>query len=287
MHPNNPVLLLRPQPNIVVAAAYVGPVDVNGAAYCWYGLRGASAAFATPGTGKAIKVVDQAGNNPLDVVILTNGNLDVASINTWVTANTVTTIKVTTLYDQSGGNAHLTQATLALMPVLVLSSVPGLGASKPALLFASASSQLLSGSVTSSLLAQPFTMSGVAQATSTATMFYLGSNSTVGCGFNINVANDVGFFATTVLTQTTKPVNNFYACQFLANGVSSSTYINGSSSSGDDSPTTGFATANITVGKDAFNRYMNGYVTETGVWASDQSANNSTINSQQRAYWGF
>jgi hypothetical protein len=95
-----------------VAASYTGPGDITSGATFWYGLRGYSAAYST-GTNPAVDLVDQAGANPLTVNILSNGNLDVASIATWVTAHTVPTIKITKLYDQSGNGNQLPKAVLA------------------------------------------------------------------------------------------------------------------------------------------------------------------------------
>jgi hypothetical protein len=80
-----------------------------------------TAAYASPGTNRAIDIEDQDGANFFTCVhILSNGDLDVASIAAWVTAHSVITIKIPKLYDQTGNGVHVTQATLASMPTLVL-----------------------------------------------------------------------------------------------------------------------------------------------------------------------
>src|SRR3954462_605040 len=84
-----------------VGGGYTGPGDVVSGAFAWFGLRGYTAAYST-GSNPAVDLVDQAGANPITINILSNGRLDVASINSWVTANSVSTIKVAKLYDQSG-----------------------------------------------------------------------------------------------------------------------------------------------------------------------------------------
>jgi hypothetical protein len=271
-----------------VAPTYQGPGDINGTAYFWCGLRAISASYASPGTNPAIDIVDQAGANPLTVAILSTGSLDVASVSAWVTAHSVTTIKVKKCYDQSGSAIHVSQATVANMPSLVLSGVPGQNASRPAMLFDASNSQQLAAVPTTTAVPTPFTVSGVAQPTTTATMYYLGSNTSVGFGFNINAANDVGFFDNVPLVQSSLPINNFYASQYLANGATSGAYINGTGTTGSTG-TLNFVNAaqSLQIGRDAFNRFMNGYLDETGAWNGDQSANNAAMNSNQRTYWGF
>lgn len=58
---------------------FTGPGDIVSGATAWYGLRGYSAAVAATGTQKAINVRRQSDNATSDIVILTNGNLDVAT----------------------------------------------------------------------------------------------------------------------------------------------------------------------------------------------------------------
>lgn len=56
--------------------SYSGPGDIVSGALAWYGLRGYSGAFAAPGTGKSIALVNQGGAGiACDVVIASSGNL--------------------------------------------------------------------------------------------------------------------------------------------------------------------------------------------------------------------
>lgn len=71
-------------PFSAVTPSYTGPGDIVSSATAWYGLRGYSAAYATPGTGKSVNVRRASDNATQDIVILTNGNLDTASYNTFV-----------------------------------------------------------------------------------------------------------------------------------------------------------------------------------------------------------
>lgn len=75
-------LLLGIGNNGVVASAYVGPGDIVSGATAWYGLRAYNAAYAT-GSNKAINVRRASDNTTQDILILSNGNLDIASANTF------------------------------------------------------------------------------------------------------------------------------------------------------------------------------------------------------------
>lgn len=64
-------------------SSYTGPGDILTYSV-WHGVRGVSGAFASPGTGKSINVRRASDNVAQDIVVLSNGNLDVASYNTFV-----------------------------------------------------------------------------------------------------------------------------------------------------------------------------------------------------------
>jgi hypothetical protein len=200
--------------------SYTGPGDISSGAYAWYGLRGYSAAYASPGTNCAIDIKDQAGANPLTcIAILSNGNLDVATIAAWVTAHSVTTIKVSKLYDQSGNSFHMAQATLSVMPVLTLNADGTL----PLLTFST--SVLAAGGYN---IVAPYTTSFVNTYTGGGTgLFY----------FEDNVGEQVRYNGNTTLTlnnmlSSTIGSNSFNAVQGLFTGGSGSLDVNGSASTG-------------------------------------------------------
>ena len=64
------------------APTYTGPGDIVASATAWYGLRGYNAAYAT-GSNKSINVRRASDNTTQDILILSNGNLDIASANTF------------------------------------------------------------------------------------------------------------------------------------------------------------------------------------------------------------
>lgn len=107
---------------------YIGPGD-KVSYTAWWGLRGYSQAFAQPGTGIAIRIVRDSDSTETDIVILSDGNLDVAAADSFCSA---TTCKVRTIYDQTAGGAcsgscDLVQATAGNRPLLVLTGGGGSG----------------------------------------------------------------------------------------------------------------------------------------------------------------
>lgn len=67
----------------VGGSAFTGAGDIVSGATAWYGFRGYSAAVAATGTQKAINVRRQSDNTTSDILILTNGNLDTTTANSF------------------------------------------------------------------------------------------------------------------------------------------------------------------------------------------------------------
>jgi hypothetical protein len=110
--------------NLTGTGAYTGPGDVSGWTanqYAYWGLRAVKASYI----GSAcIDITDQADANPLTVNIAANGYVDTAAINAWVTAHSVSTIRVTKIYEQVGGANHMLAS--ASKPHLVMNVLAGL-----------------------------------------------------------------------------------------------------------------------------------------------------------------
>lgn len=261
--------------------AYVGPGDIAASAFSWYGLRGYSAAYST-GSNPAVDLVDQAGGNLLTVNILSNGRLDTASISTWVTAHSVTTIFVTRIYDQSGAALHATQATLANMPVLTLNAIGSL----PAMQFTGANATILLASAAPATLSNP-TFSGVAQRSNSAfSGIFINSNSLSGV-FTDTGANNLAMYNGNVV-----PVGGndgaFHAFQMMFNSAASSSDVDGSTLSGLNPGANLFNTGSpYSLG--GFAPYLlTGFISEVGVWSGNFSSPiQVSMNSNQHTYWGF
>jgi hypothetical protein len=240
--------------------AYVGPGDVVSSAFAWWGLRGYNAAYAT-GSNPALDIVDQAGANQLTINILANGRLDVASISAWVTANSVSTIKVKKAYDQTGNARHMTQATLANMPVLNLT---GFG-SLPAIQVTAASSHSMTTGVLT--LAQPQTWSAVflrnSSGATTRELLAFGGSLLL-----FSVQNNIQLSAGTSTASIAATDAAWHAAQAVYNTTSSAAYVDGSSTTGLSVGTNNASGLAIQIGGVAVSNYFDGRYAEWGVWGS-------------------
>jgi hypothetical protein len=284
------VLMNHAAVHVPAGSAYAGPGDIVSGAYAWYGLRGYTAAYST-GSNPAADLVDQAGANPITINILSDGTLDVASIATWVTANSVSTIKVTRLYDQTGGGKHVSQATLATMPVLVLGPVTGLATNRPAMVFANA--QFLGRTTAFGISAQPLTMSCVAIRTSGTTDVGMmaGANGN-DAEMILQAATVASIFAGGSVVSTSQTNNAWHSFHGVFNTTSSVMNVDGSSGS---TGTTGSGVINnasgIWLGRDSFassGSWWVGNINEAGIWTSGlPSGNMSSLSVNQHSYWGY
>lgn len=207
-------------------APFIGSGDIKSGAFAYWSVaRAYNKAYAT-GSNPAVDLVDQAGANQVTINILSTGLVDLASINAWVTAHSVTTIRVAKLYDQSGNLRHCSQATLANMPILLLSH-PGLGnAALPVMDFKTASAQKLVSGAT-----------GLAQATGTFSVISRQSCLATGAfGGVLQCGSQFGVCHTSNggITMYTGSVPNnaaqdeiFLGYQAVFNGASSFACING------------------------------------------------------------
>lgn len=265
---------------IAGGAAYVGPGDIVGSAVGWWGLRAYNVAYAT-GSNPAIDVVDAAtGLTTTTINILANGSLDVATI-----AGLGYAVKVKKLYDQTGNGFHMTQATLATMPALVLS---GLG-SLPVMRFAGAQ-QLNVGTMLA--LAQPVTLSSAVKfLAAPGLQLYLHSQPGAADFLIVRPtsANTLQIFSGGNSGSATVSDDSFHALQAVFNGASGDINVDGSVN-----------TVNTGAGATSFNNsfflgaymgssgYLEGDVVETGRWDSAFTSGNSTsMSSNQHTYWGF
>lgn len=259
--------------------SYTGPGDINGAAVVWGGLRGFSASYASPGTNPAIDLVDQTTSNPITINILSNGNLDIATINTWVAAHSVTTILVAKLYDQTGNGNHF--VAFGGNPSLVLNSIgalPGIHFSK------TVNNEIITGSTITQ--AQPLTMSAVGGRY--AALGTIGQENLFGGPVSLlfnSSANTISLFAGSVSAGATASDNANHAFQAIFNGASSSIVVDGTSATVNPS-TGGISSSAIAFGQNIGANPFGGHVYEGGLWAGDKSANNTTMCHNQFTYWG-
>lgn len=275
---------LPPKGSVVAQAIqYAGPGDVVPNAVMWWGLRAYSVAMA--GT-KAVRIRRDSDNTEQDFNTLSNGNLDIASISSFIGAANAF---VTKLYDQSGNGRDLSQSTAGQQPQLqfsVLGSLPGL-------LFTAANNTVLNtASIISGSL--PFTVSSVAKIVDN------------GVVQSLTVSNDGGStFPNVYYNPGTPPVANMYngnpdagvnatnnsfharQCLFTTPAANSIECLDGVDSSQNPNANAGWGGV-TTYGGNSAAQYFNSFVNEIGYWASDIGATaRGNMNSNQHTYWGF
>lgn len=266
------------------AATFTGPGDIVSGAIMWYGLRGYSAAVAATGTQKAVNIRRASDSATSDIVILTTGDLAVATATTFCNA---TTCFVTKIYDQSGANkcsaaaCDVSQATAAQQPQLLLSG--GAAAGKPYIKFVRASSQvLISGAP--SVTAQPYSISVVATRTGSVTSFQnLVGSANIVIAFTTS-ANTMSGYAGAVAPSIAAADSAWHAGNVNITNAAGVIYVDGANASGN--PSTGvLGTTAINISQTNF---LEGGIEEGGIWNVGFAAGDAgSMNSNQHTYWGF
>lgn len=243
------ILVRKP---VVVASSYQGLGDVvTGATAFASTARAYNAAF-TAGSTAIMDLFDQAGAHPTSINVLPTGFVDLAAIAAWVTANSVSTIKVTKLYDQTGNGNHFSQATLALMPDLSLLAVNGL----PALSFPLSGCFLATS--TTFTQAEPIGLSAVFNRVTGAGGYISASNVTVdlrGAG----TANNMGIaFGTTIAMSVTDNAWHAVNTTGSASVGQGATNIDGVDTTGQTTGTTGLSGSALQIGKSSAGAFLIG-----------------------------
>lgn len=266
-----------------VLPAFVGSGDLKPGAEMYMDVAYAyNLAYATA-LGNCADLVDQAGANPFTATFLSTGKVNVAAINAWVISKSVTQIRVKKLYDQSGHNRDASQATLAKMPILVVTH-SGLGntAGLPVMNFTkSAAMELVTASTGLSTTLGTFSIVARASSLNTVTAHgpvQLGSSSNGICHAN----NLFRLYAGTLIDEVVLG-DNFHAYQTVFNGTSSFSFVDG------------VQRPNRAVGANAFNgsltigKWLNSYEGSIGSVRFDSTAwsagDCTTENTNQRNLW--
>lgn len=267
-------------PAQVVAAGFQGPGDVVSGAKVFWGLR----CYNTAYTGNVADVWDSAtGLTTQTLITCSSGGILNETVNSLATT-CASGCRIKTLYDQSGANScgggvcDLDQAINASRPPFTLNCIGSLSC-----LTFSGSQTLGKASFLSQ--AQPYTFSQVIQDTNSSAVATYFTNQTA-IYLSLNTTPAIDLFAGTHGTVTIS-TSTWYAVQGVFNGASSIIYLNGSSNSvnlGTSAATTG----TITFGSDEFADNFIGTFAELGLWpVGFDATQQSNMNSNQRAYWGF
>lgn len=282
------MLLTGVGPPSAAAGGYVGPGDQVPSAVAWYGLRGYSAAYST-GSNPAVDLVDQAGANQITINIKANGDIDVAAISAWVAANSVTTIKVKKLYDQSGNAHHTTMGTLAKMIPLGLNVLGSHPALQP-----TATTSIGTGSDGTNAITtvQTLTQSAVAKRTGAAALgqIFGAIGASPGIFFSGN-ANNAKLFAGSQSADVAATDSTWHAFQAVFAGSSSTLMVDGSTTPALNPGAGGYSGTSVNaangINADTSFPFIGSWL-EGGLWAGAISGPDQTsLDSRQHAYWGF
>lgn len=265
-------------------AGYTGPGDAVPSAAMWWGLRGYNTAF----TGNVANICDSATGLVCADVTWSGTALVMPTIGGVACNNVGNICKVKILYDQTGNGFHLNNNARAVgtWPTLTLSCI----GTFPCMTFTSASSQCLNSTGNFSQ-AGPTSMEFVGARTANFTtaqraislasgigsrnVGWTTSASTLGGGGGLPSLGSIADSA-------------FHAAQFVLNDAASSSNADGTSASGTVTGTIGSATAGFGGNQICTAQFIDGQLTEGGVWPVAFSAGNITdLNTNAHSYWGF
>ncbi len=269
---------------------------------------GAAAAYSlrklrTAYTGSAIRVRRSNDNTEQDIGFTAGGDLDTASLKTFVGANSGF---VTTWYDQSTNSRSATQATAANQPRIVLSGAIDRLNGKPSVFFiGGASTHYFTHSVIETSPAQLYIFLSLSSATintiwwahrseSTRLIQLQHSNATNSVRLNLR-SNTSLLQSIDVGTFTASTESNFLAgARFDVANNTHISYLNGTASSTN---TTNFSgqtfnsTVNsigaVTTNGTTFSSFLRGKMHELIIYTSDQSSNRTGIETNINSYYGI
>ncbi len=260
-------------------------------------------------TGSAIRVRRSNDNTEQDIGFTSSGDLDTASLKTFVGANSGF---VTTWYDQSGNASNATQTTAANQPRVVNAGTVDRRSSDISLVY-DGSNDYLEAASTSGLTISPTSFYAVSSRGNTAdeirTIFSTGIlASERGYGIlyadNTNFAtqdklyNQVRFQAGSQISSRGNYTNTANTNNLLFSTItttSNNTWYNGGNNASETySYTNNTTTTNITIGVRAspnssanYTFYLNGSTTEIVIWQSDQSSNRTGIENNINTYYSI
>lgn len=262
--------IITPMP----AAVYAGPGDVVAGAAAWWGLR----AYTLASIGvNAVRLRESGGNTEADFPTIAGGGLDLAAISSFKGANNLFVVR---LYDQTGNGFDVAQGTAASQPGFTLS---GLGA----LPIMSFGGQLFSSGSLAGFSAGTASLSvALKNNTFSAAAGVFGTASPSSPEIYHSASNTISLYDGTTLSGTGND-NAWHAVQGVFSGSSGVIAIDGTETSGSLNGTNAVSGV-VRIGLDAFSQVMNGFAVEFGFWnANFTSGQRTSMNSNQRAYWGF
>lgn len=261
--------------------SYVGPGDVISGAAAWWGLRGYNAAVSN-GTTKAIRLVRDSDNAQQDFVILSSGDLDLASI---ITFKGSANLFVTTFYDQTGNGFHLNGPGGGNNPAFLLNQLGG----HPAVAL---SGSMYMASASAYTRAQPLTISAVANRVANYNQYgmTLIPNGGTPQFTYYNQHNTFGLYGGTSYFTTPIYDGFWHSIQAVYNNAASASFI---VIDGVSTPaigawgTDGWVSNTFEIGWHG-GGLSNSILVEEGLWPlAFNSTQAGSLNTNQLTYWGL
>jgi hypothetical protein len=223
----------------------------------------------TATTGTTGTTVNATAPTGLGTVVITGGTISVC------------TIKI--VYDQTGNSCNLTQATITTRPILTINAIGSL----PGMQFSTANSTNLLGTC-NLIQAQPLSASLVVnQSGALPGNGFVLSDNNAGAGiFFPTAAGNIALFSGSISASVSVAQGVFHAIQAVFNGSSSTLMVNGVTTSSLN-PGTGGLNTEVSLGGYATFPFNGLELEEIYYPGSISGTNQTALNNNQRAYWGF
>lgn len=229
-------------------------------------------------SGPAIRVRRTSDNAEQDIGFSGNA-LNTAAIESFCSG---TDGRVATWYDQTGNNRNVTQGTTTAQPIIATTGVVATSNGLPAVDFVANNHFMQSASLS---IAQPYSFFEVIEIETTAAQEFVHSTSTSGPSFISVNTNRHRIAAPTQLDSAVILTAARGQFSLLFSGASSVIRKNGASVASGNAGTATLDNLRIAAPGYA-GQYFSGKMQELILFASDKSASNATIESEQKSYWG-
>jgi hypothetical protein len=293
-------MIIKAHPNYVPFASANLLLDQYSGAAAAYSLRKLRTAY----TGSAIRVRRSNDNSEQDIGFTSAGDLDTASLKTFVGANSGF---VTTWYDQSANARNATQSTAANQPRIINAGTVERIAGEPSLFFDGSNDHFRNDGISNDITGEDkpasfFSVVNKTNTNTTGTILGLGrglNDFALIAGNALNSSSQFSFqirdnaLINIIRTATVNyAANTNYLYSTITTGTNVSFFIN----STDRTP----ATNTVNVGTLTLDRgaiaalqrisassFFGGYLSECILYASDQSSNRSGIETNINSYYGI
>lgn len=276
-------------------ASYNGPGDIVSGALGWWGLRCYNNAYS----GNVADIVDSGTGNTTGTRLQCASGVVSALVSgsacTFVTGNACSPLATTcavaclvpTLYDQSGNSLTMVSAggggAPTSAPKIILNN---LGTLPSVQCIVSSGHWMRNAGITQAQGLQISYVSNRNNNTTTLQRGVFASNGvSIYVGYSSSLATaEINAGSSADLGATD---NAFHAYQAGFNGASSNLMIDGTANTGLSVGTAGLS-GTMSICGNTFAANFDGYFQEVGIWAGLFSGPNETaMNNNQRAYWGF